>query len=67
MNEDAKGLVRKTPLVDVDRQGVVNSLIDSLGLEGVRCGGNGIPSLADRSRGLTGGMVARVQIGRAHV
>ena len=60
MNEDAKGLVRKAPPLDVDKQGVVNSLIDSLGLEGVRCGGNGIPGLADRSRGLTGEMVARV-------
>jgi len=52
--------VRAETALDVDKQGLVNSLIDTLGLEGVRCAGNGIPKLADKTRGLTREMVARV-------
>ena len=53
-------LTRASAELDVDTQGVINSLIDSLGIVGVKCNTRGIPRLADKARGLTAGGVARV-------
>ena len=46
--------------LDVNKRGLVNSLIDSLGIEGLECGSSGIPLIADQSRGLTAEGIVRV-------
>ena len=53
-------LIRASAELDVDKQGIINSLIDSLGIEGLECGSSGIPQIADKDRGLTAEGVVRV-------